>query len=205
MKRETVAISSPKQYQQTMSSVRRSYGTGFVMIRAYLSLFSFMGGILLTSQVWPLFFKSSNMADLWAGLLMIPLFWMLVHWGVVALLYLLLWPFKIPGRFALTKEGVSLATRKETKKLTWSQVRRGEVEHQVLELDVGVNSGSEAQAGRAIAKGLSLFAAKEWKLSFYGDGAKITVDAGGFARPVRRAAPKIRAFLKARGFDVSKL
>ncbi len=159
---------------------------------------TFLAALIETSFLYPLFFSTANLSakDLWAGLLLpIPL-WFLTHQGVLLVLRLLLFPLGVPGKFIMSNEGVSLETRKQRSSLRWDEIQSLRAGPRSIDWDAVPTTEPAAQSAAKLA---AKFAAKDWVVTFLGsDKSEISVSSVGFSRPVRRAEPKIRAWLQAK-------
>jgi len=185
--------------------LRLEYSPGWVLLSAYVAMLSFLAALFEVSQLHPLVFDLPYTATkLWAGLLMIVVLWFGTHQIVLLILRLILRPTGTPGRFELSEAGVHLKLGRTQYSLAWSDISAVHTSEDALDLDSA--SGTHAGA-RALAKAGASVAAKQWRLTFVSsERGDITISSQGFRRPIRRAEPKIRAWLQAhRGVTLGAL
>ncbi len=179
-------------------AIRLDYSPGWTALGGFLAMVTFLAALIETAFLYPLLFPTTNLTakSLWAGLLFpIPL-WFLTHQGALLILRLLLLPIGVPGKFVMSQEGVSLESRKQKTSLRWAEIQSLRTGAQSIDWDAVPTSEPAAQG---VAKAAASLAAKDWTLTFLGsDKSEISVSSVGFSRPVRRAEPKIRAWLQTR-------
>lgn len=175
--------------------LRLTYSRGWVLISAFAAAMTFLAALMEVGVLHPLLFSSPYSAmTLWAGLLMLVPLWFLSHRAVLLVLWLVLRPLGVPGKFEMSEAGVTLRLGKEETHLPWSEVRA--IHSADAATDFSAASGVDAE-GRALAQLAAAGAAKEWRLTFVStDETTVTVTSQGFRRPLRRAEPQLRAWLR---------
>lgn len=178
-------------------ALRLTYSPAWVLASAYLALVSFLLGLVALSFLHPpLFGPVNNATAIWAGLLMVVPLWFVAHQALLLVLRLLLLPFKVPGQFTLDGQGVSLRLGRYTERFAWHEILELRTGEEVLDLDA---VHDPQKVGTAGVQALAAVATKDWRLTFVGpEGRSLTVRSNGFRRPLRRAEPRIRAWLEPR-------
>ena len=176
--------------------LRLTYSEGWILLRAYLAMVTFLVALVLLSVLHPLLFDPPlTAATLWAGILMPVPLWFASHQVALLVLRGVLWPLGIPGRLALDADGVSLRQGRSEVRLRWAEVVEVHTGEAPLDLEAarGVHPG-----GRTLAQAGAALAAKDWHLTFVtADDRRLEARSRGFSRPVRRAEPRLRAWLEA--------